>query len=251
MTNPASSPDLEAFHRDGFVVIRGLFSPVEVEEMRGAFDRLALEAQRLPASGLHRGSQFVVEAGDPIRIHRVVWCGAAEPVLSRLGCAPRLLEVAAALVGSRELEQLINQAHFKLPGDDVGFPWHQDSTHRRYGTSEWTDLDGSGSFVEIATALDPVGADNGPLRFVPGSHRLGHVPVGENGELPTGTFDPTSAVAPELAPGDAVAFGPFVVHGSEPNGSARPRRMFLNGFAVPGANARVYPGEGSGRRVRA
>lgn len=250
MTNPLTSAELEAFHRDGFVVLRGLFSPAEVEEIRDAFERLALEAQRLRAPGLHRGSQFVVEPGDPVRIHRVVWCGAAEPSLLRFGCAPRLLSLATQLLGSPDLEQLINQAHFKLPGDAVGFPWHQDSTHRRYGTPEWTDVDGRGSFVEIATALDPVTADNGPLQFVPGSHRLGHVPVGPDGELPPGTFDPSEAVAPELAPGDAVAFGPFVVHGSEPNRGVRPRRMFLNGFALPGANRRVYPGEGSGRRVR-
>lgn len=245
------APALEAFHRDGFVVVRGLFDGHEVDRMREAFDRLALAAQALPGTGLHRGSHFVVTPGDPVRIHRVAWCGAAEPVLSAFGADPRLLALASRILGSRDLDQLINQAHFKRPGDEVVFPWHQDSVHRRYGTPLWTDIDGRGSFVEIATALDEMGPDNGPLTFIPGSHRLGHLPLDADGELPARAFDPTTAVVPELEPGDAVAFGPFVIHGSGPNRGRRSRRTFLNGFALPGANHRVYPGEGAGRRVTA
>jgi hypothetical protein len=45
-------------------------------------------------------------------------------------------------------------------------------------------------------------------------------------------------------------FGPFTIHRSLPNRSSTPRRIFINGFASPGANSRVYPGEGAGRTVR-
>lgn len=240
---------LDTFHERGFVVISGVFTAAEIDEMRAAFDRLAEEAARLPAAGMHRGSQFVITPGDPVRIHRVVWCGAAEPVLSRYGQDPRLVRIAATLLDSPVLEQLINQAHFKLPGDEVAFPWHQDSVHRRHGTPEWVDVNGRGSFVELVTALDPMTPENGPLCFVPGTQRLGHVSA-PDGSLPDGIFDPADAVVAELAPGDLVAFGPFVVHGSGPNRGTTPRRTFLNGFALPGANHRVYPGEGAGRTVR-
>jgi hypothetical protein len=39
------------------------------------------------------------------------------------------------------------------------------------------------------------------------------------------------------------------VHGSTANHSALPRRVLINGYACPGANGRVYPGAGSGRRL--
>ena len=104
-----------------------------------------------------------------MRIHRVVWCGAAEPILSRYGMDRRLLEMAGQLLGSSEMNQLINQAHFKLPGDGVEFPWHQDSTHRRFGGDGWQDLNGRGSYVQTVTAIDTVTHDNGPLEFIPGS----------------------------------------------------------------------------------
>ncbi len=243
-----SDDELRRYRHDGFLVVRGVFAPSEVEGMRAAFDRLAETAATLPGTTLHDGAQFVITPGDPVRIHRVVWCGGAEPVLSDFGRDPRLLRLAGQLLDADEVEQLINQAHFKRPGDEVGFPWHQDSVHRRHGTPEWTDLDGRGSFVELATALDPMGEDNGPLRFVPGSHLRGHLSL-PDGSLPADRFDPADAVSPTLEPGDVVAFGPFVIHGSEPNRATRPRRLFLNGFALPGANRRVYPGAEAGRRL--
>jgi ectoine hydroxylase-related dioxygenase (phytanoyl-CoA dioxygenase family) len=236
----------DEFFEVGFVVVPGLLAPREVARALAAFDALAEMARGLDGTVMHRGSQFVVEGGA--RIHRVVWCGAAAPALSELGRHPRLVALAAQVLGSDRVVQLINQAHYKMPGDGVAFPWHQDSTHRRYGTPLWSDVNGRGSFVEIAVALDPMSAENGGLRFVPGSGRRGHIdPDPATGELPAGAFDPAAAVAPALAPGDGVMFGPYTIHGSPPNPGPGPRRLFLNGFAYPGANRRVYPGEGAGR----
>jgi hypothetical protein len=228
-----------------------VFTDAEVERMREAFDRLESAAARLGETGVHRGSLFVLDRGPeghpPVRIQRIVWCGAAEPVLSRFGMDPRLVEPAAQLIGSSAMHQLINQAHFKLPGDGVEFPWHQDSTHRRHGTPEWVDVNGRGSYVQTVLALDDITPDNGPLEFLPGSCRLGHV-ADSHGKLPEG-LDPSTAVAPTMRRGGVVVFGPYTFHRSLPNRSTSPRRVLINGFAHPLANTRVYPGEGAGRRV--
>lgn len=252
---PYIDPLLQAFQLNGFVVVHDVFTTDEVERMREAFDRLEARARGLRETTIVDGSQFVVEADadasdEDVRIHRVVWCGATEPILAQFGRDARLLELASLLLGGREFDHLINQAHFKFPGDGVDFDWHQDSRHRRYGTDLWTDVDGHGSFVELVTTIDAMTPDNGPLRFIPGSQRLGHLPCGTRNDLPAGSFDPDRAVAVTAPPGAVVAFGPFVIHGSEPNEGDAPRRSFLNGFSLPGANHRIYPGEGAGRRVR-
>jgi ectoine hydroxylase-related dioxygenase (phytanoyl-CoA dioxygenase family) len=52
-----------------------------------------------------------------------------------------------------------------------------------------------------------------------------------------------------MQPGDVAFFSPYAIHGSQPNNSKGPRRVFINGFAYPGANQKKYPGQGSGRRV--
>ena len=52
-----------------------------------------------------------------------------------------------------------------------------------------------------------------------------------------------------MQPGDVAFFHPYSIHGSEPNISQGPRRVFINGFAYPGANQKKYPGHGAGRTV--
>lgn len=236
---------LAAYARDGFAVVRGVVDTSEVHELRLAFDRLIARARGLDATGEVDGAQFVVDA-DPFRLHRVVWCGGADPVLARFGSDPRVLAIASAILKAKTLVQLIQQAHFKLPGDDVGFSWHQDASNRRYGSDLWTDVDGAGSFVQMALAVDPMRADNGPLRVIPGSHRLGFVADPISGAIPPEHLDLDAAVDVLLEPGDMAVFGPFLLHGSPPNRSDAPRRLFLQGYTLPGANRRVYPGCGLG-----
>lgn len=242
----------EDLDRDGYAVVRGLLGPPEVAALAEAFEALVATARMLPGTTDLGGARFVVEP-SPFRLHRVVWAGGASPTIEAFGGDPRFLRLAAEVLGVEPVVQLIQQAHFKLPGDGVGFDWHQDASNRRYGSEEWTDVDGRGSFVQIAVAIDPMSADNGGLRFVPGTHRLGFVADPASGALPAAAVDASRAVAAVLAPGDAVVFGPFVIHGSGANRGTIPRRLFLQGYATPGANRRTYPGCGLGvtRRLAA
>ena len=250
---PLGAEQVQAFYEQGFAVVADVFRPHELEQMRAAFDRLESMAFALRESGMLRGSQFVIERGSgqpAVRIHRIVWCGAAEPVLSRYGMDDRLLAMAAQLLGVREMNQLINQAHFKHPGDGVEFPWHQDSTHRRFGQDVWRDVNGRGSYVQTITAIDDVDDDNGPLRLIPGSCGLGHVADVVDGALPAALAERRVFTA-RMHAGSVLLFGPYTFHSSPPNRSARTRRIFINGFACTGANTRIYPGEGAGRLVQA
>jgi len=242
---PPSPEEFDAFHARGFFVRPDVFTGAEVQGMRRAFDGLERTARRLAEPALHRGAYFVVHGS---RIDRIVWCGAAEPVLLEVGADPRLLTLAAELLGSAEMSQLINQAHFKLPGDGVAFPWHQDSTHRRYGKEEWNDVNGRGSYVQTVVALDEVTEDNGPIELIPGSCLRGHLDLPKDGALPA-DLDTDGALAATMRAGSVLVFGPFTIHRSLPNRSDVPRRIFINGYAYPGANSRVYPGDGAGRTL--
>ncbi len=249
LSGVSSSEFAREFFDTGYLVLRGFFPQAQVAVLAAAFDRLEARAQSLTSTGNVGEALFVVEAGSsPVRIDRIVWCGGAEPVLGELGRAPRLLSPVAALLGSREMDQLINQAHIKNPGDGVAFAFHQDSSHRRYGTDLFHDVNGRGSFVQTITALDAMNEDNGGLFVLPESHGRGHVPT-QDGRLPPEAFDLSHAVPLRLDPGDTALLSPFVVHGSGPNHGATKRRLFINGFASPGANRREYPGAGRGLRV--
>ena len=70
-------------------------------------------------------------------VQRVVWAGGAEPVLLRLSEDARLVEPALELLGTEHCEQLLCQAHYKMPNDGVAFDWHQDIQHRDKGDDTW------------------------------------------------------------------------------------------------------------------
>ncbi len=228
----------------GYMVVRNLIDRVTLRRMQRGFDRLLDIARTLPGTAEVANTQFIVSQ-DPFQLHRAVWASGAAPEL-QLGNDPRILRIARDVLDTETPVQIIQQAHYKLPGDGVSFKWHQDASNRRYGTDLWEDINGRGSFVQIAIAVDAMSADNGGLSFIPGSHRDGFIADPSTGNIPQGHFDPTQAVTPSLNPGDAVVFGPFVIHGSFANDSDHPRRTFLQGFASPGANRRDYPGCGTG-----
>jgi ectoine hydroxylase-related dioxygenase (phytanoyl-CoA dioxygenase family) len=91
-------------------------------------------------------------------------------------------------------------------------------------------------------AIDDSTPENGPLVFYPGSGRQGHLdPAGVRSH-----YQDLPGVPALLAAGSAAFFGPYVVHRSAENRGDAPRRIAINGFALPGANYRSYFGSGIG-----
>lgn len=239
------------YARDGFLVIPCAFSAPEVARAEAAFDRLCARGRTLPRTAEVDGATFVIAPSGPgreARLQRVVWCGAAEPLLGAIGLDPRVLGVALELLGEPSVDQLVNQAHPKAPLDGVEFPLHQDAWNRRVGTALWRDRSPDGGYVQALLTLDPMTDDRGPLLVVPGSHRLGPL-LGVDREARLEAIvraqPPVAITAPA---GSLVFFGPFLVHGSAPNRGSGPRRVLVNGYARPGVNRRRYPGAGFGTR---
>jgi len=226
--------------------------------MCACFDGLEETAAALTETGLSEGAYFVLGEKDREQvIKRVVWAGGAQPYLLQIGADSRLTRPAAALLGSQRMAQLLCQAHFKRPHDGVTFGWHQDIQHRDKGNGTWTDVNGSGSYVQTLIVIDEMTPDNGPLLFIPGSSRWGQVDFGDHDYDNPGyrhrippQFREEDAVTITASPGDTLFFGPHTAHASFENTSSGYRRVLINGYASPGANQRTYPGAGTGRRLR-
>jgi ectoine hydroxylase-related dioxygenase (phytanoyl-CoA dioxygenase family) len=225
--------------------------------MRSCFESLEQTAARMAGTGLCDGAHFVLGSKDKEQvIKRVVWAGAAQSYLLEIGEDRRLTSPAAQLLGSNSMEQLLNQAHFKRPNDGVIFGWHQDIQHRDKGNGTWEDVNGQGSFVQTLIVIDEMTADSGPLQFIPGSSRWGKVDFGDHDYddpdyqlVNPPQFNKNDVVKITAKPGDTLFFGPYTAHASFENSSSTYRRVLINGYACPGANHRVYPGEGAGRRL--
>jgi ectoine hydroxylase-related dioxygenase (phytanoyl-CoA dioxygenase family) len=257
LTNRLTDEQIRAFHDTGWIVLESLFDATEIDRMRACFDELERVAAGMSETGLRRGSHFVLGMRDGEQIiKRVVWAGAAAPFLLDVGADPRLTLPASQLLRSTVMEQLLCQAHFKRPNDGVVFGWHQDIQHRDKGNGTWRDVNGTGSFVQTLIVIDEMTPDSGPLLFIPGSSKWGRVDFGAHdyddpdyhAEAPP-QFNADDAVTIEAQPGDTLFFGPYTAHASFENTSPQYRRVLINGYAYPGANRRVYPGDGAGRTL--
>lgn len=83
--------------------------------------------------------------------------------------------------------------------------------------------------VAVRLHIDPCGADDGPLRVVPGTHRIGTVPV-EAGPALRQAHGELSCLA---APGDAVVMHPLVLHASSKATGHSRRRVLHFLFGPP------------------
>lgn len=255
MSYELSQSEIRQFYDDGYLLVEGLYSRDEVEELAAAAERLRAVGRGIAEDAAlnedgsevrieHAGSQFVIGANR--RVLRIVWAGGCEPAFLDAGRDPRLTSIVGQLFGSDSAVHLLNQLHAKYPHDGLEFEPHQDSEHRRYGTREWRDVDGRGSYIQTVVAIDDTTPDNGPLIFYPGSGRQGHLDPGSVRK----DFRGQPGIPALLKAGSAAFFGPYVVHRSEENRGEAPRRISINGFALPGANSREYFGSGTGVPVR-
>ena len=115
-----------------------------------------------------------------------------------------------------------SQLFSKPPHDGLAIPWHQDGNY-------WPIEPLAACSVWIA--VDEASSDNGCMRVVPGSHRLGLLAhendddpdLALNEALSGGAFDADAAVDVALRPGQISLHDVNLVHGSEANRSSKRR----------------------------
>ncbi len=147
---------LDTFDRDGYLFFPSLFQP---EEIKVLLDEVpALYAQRRPENVREK-------TGDAVRINFAAHLYSAP--FARLARHPRMVEPVRQLFGE---ELYMHQ--FKINGkqafDGDVWQWHQD-----YGTWKNDDQMPEPRAMNVAIFLDEVNEFNGPLMFIPGSHKLG------------------------------------------------------------------------------
>jgi len=146
------------FERDGYLFFPGHFSAEETKVLTDAVPDLY--AKREAFNVREKGSDAV---RTNFAAHLV-----SEP-FARLARHPRMVEPVTDLFGED-----VYMHQFKINGKmafegDV-WQWHQD-----YGTWLNDDLMPTERAMNVAIFLDDVNEHNGPLMFIPGSHRKGVV----------------------------------------------------------------------------
>ena len=152
---------IEAYERDGFLILEGLFSPAEVAAMKAELERIqGIDTDHLvreKAGGIAKTIYRVHAADGPT----------ASPVFHAAARAPRLLGPAQELLGDQALYIHHTKCNLKTAIDGSVWAWHQDyGTWKRDGMPEARP-------TTALVMLDEPTEMNGCLYFIPGSHKEG------------------------------------------------------------------------------
>ena len=206
--------DKEFFYRHGYLHVPGVFSPEETRELGEALDWIigtwATRSsgwsgpwrQRYMTAEVEKRSELV--ALHDLQLYSSAWCRAVTH--------PRLTEAVSDLLGP-DVELHHSTLHVKPPETGHPFPMHQDDPFYPH-----TD----GRYVDVLVHLDDTFHENGEIRFLDGSHKLGkieHITQTEAGpcspHLPTDEYRLEDTVPVPAKAGDIVCFSIYTVHGGE------------------------------------
>lgn len=155
---PLPAKSIEAYRRDGFLVLDDLFSEREV----GLFQE---ELARLRGNALLARRPEVISERDSSEIRSIFRVHNLSAVFARLVADQRLAGLAAYLLGD---EVYVHQSRLNYKPGLRGreFYWHSDF-------ETWHVEDGMPSMraLSMSIALTPNYECNGPLLLIPGSHQ--------------------------------------------------------------------------------
>ena len=147
---------IERFGRDGYLFFPSLFKKEEIQVLLDEVP--ALYAQRRPENVREK-------TGDVVRTNFAAHMYSYP--FAKLARHPRLVEPIKAL-----FDEDVYMHQFKINGkqafDGDVWQWHQD-----YGTWVNDDQMPEARAMNVAIFLDEVNEFNGPLMFIPGSHKQG------------------------------------------------------------------------------
>lgn len=228
---PVREEEVEAFRRDGFVVVDGLLAEDERERYGRAVDAAVAARTRLDSRSVEEKTRYEQSFQQCLNL----WEDA--PDVRPLTFHPRIGEAAARLLGAEALRIWHDQALYKEAGGRVTDP-HQDQPYWPLAEANtitaWIPFDGSSR-------------ENGCMGYLAGTHRSG---LRKFADIFTGTGYDLEAL-PETrgqtpcwveVPAGAVAFHHgLTVHQALPNTSDAPRRVHTIIYFADGSTRVTRP----------
>ena len=199
-----TSEQIAAFNRDGYLAGIRIFDDNEISGIRHYFDELLVKT--------------IAAGGDSYSISTAhLRYGRVYDILTD----PRIVGRIKDLLGE---DVIAWGSHFfcKMPGDGKRVSWHQDSSYWPLTPS---------MAVTAWLAIDDATVENACMRYIPGSHHLGHLTytLSENDESNVlnqtveGAENLGDPVNVELKAGEISIHSDLLLHGSEANQSTRRR----------------------------
>jgi ectoine hydroxylase len=207
-----SDDQIAEFHERGYLLLPDVFSGDEIAVLTG--ELVGIFSQDRPENVREKNGR-AVRTNFAAHTYNEAY--------ARLGKHPRLINPVVKLLGGPVyIHQYKINAKAAFDGDV--WQWHQD-----YGTWARDDLMPEPRAMNIAVFLDEVSEFNGPLMFIPGSHKGGKLDAGHDlkttsyplwtldNETVAGLVDDGGMVAPKGKAGSVLLFHCNLVHCSPGN----------------------------------
>jgi hypothetical protein len=216
-----SQEQILAFNRDGFLKGLRVFDDAEMTEHRRYFDGLLA---RVLAAG---GTSYSISTAH-------LKYGPVYDLLTH----PRIVAYVRDLLGD---DVVAWGSHYfcKMPRDGKNVPWHQDASYWPLTPSK---------AVTVWLAIDDADRENACMRFIPGTHHVGHLTFRMTEDADQTVLNQEvenverygQPVDVELKAGEISIHSDLLLHGSEGNRSDR-RRCGLT-LRYCAADVRAYEG---------
>jgi ectoine hydroxylase-related dioxygenase (phytanoyl-CoA dioxygenase family) len=232
MSIALTEPEVQAFHRDGYVIRKRFFDKREIDKLY----QLAIGDTVVKENALDLNDQ----SGRKTKL--TLWFTPGNDTYSLMLRSERMVKSVASLLDSRSP---VCHFHTKLmqkePRVGGAWEWHQD-----YGYWYKNQFLFPEQLVSVMIALTQANKENGCLQVIKGSHKLGRVNHGFAGEqvgadmvMVDHCLKTMEHVYVEIEPGDALFFHSNLLHRSEANLSEKARWSIIccyNSLSNPAYN---------------
>jgi ectoine hydroxylase-related dioxygenase (phytanoyl-CoA dioxygenase family) len=206
---------VDSYRRDGFLIVRNVFSREEVAELDHDAEELMKRSDLIDVNNIRcrwkdhvQTKACTFECFDPVID--------LSPACMNIARDRRILGMLSVIYG--EQAHLFKDKLIFKPAGVEGYRLHQD----------WISWDGfPTTFATVLVPIDDCNVGNGCTVVYPGCHLGGYVNEydGEYHQCPESWVAGVDPVPVELEAGDIAIFGAFTPHYSDPNRSPQARRQ--------------------------
>ena len=210
--------DVARFRDDGYVIVRNLLTPAEVELL----NRVARADKHLAESAYGR------EDAKGAVITLAVRNELTDDIYSAIARSRRIVSAMAAFLNG-EVYHYHHKLILKEPRVGGAWEWHQDYGYWYNNGCLLPDM------ASCLMGIDRATQANGCLQVLKGSHKIGRIEHGKTGDQTGADLSRVNVaiarhelVYVEMEPGDAVFFHANLLHRSDQNHSEDPRWALIS-----------------------
>lgn len=229
--SPLTTKQIEQYRSEGYVVVPEVFVGETLENLRNVTERIVESAHGLED---HTDTLDLEESHTPEcpRVRRIKRPHLAHAFYNDLARNEAITSRLELLIGPNIRLRPAGKINMKAAGYGSPVEWHQD-----WAFYPHTNQD----VLAVGILLDDMDHDNGPLMFLPGSHRGPIYDHHSDGafcgaiDVETSGLDVAGAVEVHASAGSMTVHHARLIHGSALNTSGRQRRILLYEYAAADA----------------